>query len=163
MFEFDYAGEGETVAELPIPDLDWFDRRAVYAAAIVGVLVNLNALLIPIFKILTGGLVAGFVAGYAAGRPGRGIVQGTTAAAIVGLVAGVVMLLTATVLGMFLEPPAILLTMFGPVSPIFTSAGGYGVPLLYATVTAAIAFDGLLAGLIGGSLKALVHRTFESA
>lgn len=157
MFEFDYRGEG---ALLPAAfgSVDWFDRRAVYVAAIVGFLVNLNALFIPIFRLLTGGLVAGFVAGYAAGRPDRGVVQGAVAAGLAGLGSAVVPVLTGWLIGMFVEPPALLLRVVGPVSPTFTPLGGLGFPLLYLAIAAAVALDGLAAGAIGGCLNSLVYR-----
>lgn len=136
------------------------DRRAVYAAAIVGFLVNLNALLIPIFQSVGGGLVGGFVAGYAGGRPLRGAVQGTMAAAIVGTATGVLVLLNRVVVGLFIEPPALLLHVFGPVSPLFTGAGLLELLFVYVAMVAVVAFDGLVAGSVGGVLKGLVRLVF---
>ncbi|MFB6172612.1 MAG: hypothetical protein ABEJ23_08770 [Haloarculaceae archaeon] len=139
-------------------DLGWLDRRAVYAASIVGFLVDLNALLIPVLQVVGGGLVAGFVGGYAAGRPGRGAVQGALAAGLAGVGSSVVVVSLGWLVGLFVEPPALLLHVVGPISPAFTRAGGLGLLPLLLALTLAVALDGLLAGLVGGGLKALVER-----
>lgn len=158
MSVFDQAGR--VLPARPTAIVGPIDRRAVYAAAILGFLVNLNALLIPIFQNVGGGLVGGFVAGYAGGRPLRGLVHGTLAAAIVGAATGVLVLLNRIVVGLFIEPPALLLTALGPVSPAFAGAGLLELLFVYFAVVLAVAFDGLVAGTVGGALKAVVRGAF---
>lgn len=136
------------------------DKKVVYGAAIVGFLVNLNALLIPIFQNVGGGLVAGFLAGYGAGRPIRGAVWGTIAAAITGAATGVLFLLNRFVVGLFIEPPSILIDLFGPISPFFTQVDLFGFLLLYLALVVAVAFDGLLTGAVAGAIKGAVRATF---
>ena len=144
-------------------NLDSIDRRVVYGAAIVGFLVNLNALLIPIFQHVGGGLVAGFIAGYAAGRPIRGAVWGTLAAAITGAITGVVFLLNRFVVGLFIEPPSLLIHFFGPISPFFTQVDLFGILLLYLALIVVVAFDGLLTGTIAGFLKGALSATVRES
>ena len=156
MFEQD----GTLLPALPRVDLTSFDRKIVYGAAIVGFLVNLNALLIPIFQHVGGGLVAGFIAGYAAGRPVRGLVWGTIAAGITGFATGVLFVANYLLVGLFIEPPSLIIHFFGPVSPWFTWVDFFGLLLLYIALVVFVAFDGLLLGAVGGLLKGTIRTAF---
>ena len=153
-------GEGRVLPARPRLTLTDFDRKAVYGAAIVGFLVNLNALLIPIFQHVGGGLVAGFVAGYAAGRPTRGMAWGALAAALAGAATAFFFLLNSLVVGLYIEPPALLLHLFGPITPLFTGVDFFGILLLLIALVAVVAIDGLIAGAVAGGLRTVVHGTF---
>lgn len=159
MFEQD----GNVLPALPNVALDSFNKKVVYGAAILGFLINLNALLVPIFQDVGGGLIAGFIAGYAAGRPVRGAVWGTIAAGITGVATGIFFLLNSFVVGLYIEPPSILTEIFGPISPMFTWVDFFGLLLLYIALVVAIAFDGLIAGTIGGTIKGFVRTTIGEA
>lgn len=158
MVESDVRSESGPLFAGTAPSFDWVDRRAVALAVGVGVLVNLAAFVVPSFRVVGGGLLAGVVAGYAAGRPGRGVLQGAIAAGGVGVGAAVVVITSGSLLGLYVEPPATLLRVYGPVSPTFTPAGGVGLLLLAGVLTLLVAADGVVGGLVGGSLGALVDR-----
>lgn len=155
-----FEGDGRVLPARPDLAIGEIDKKVVYGAAIVGMLVNLNALFIPIFQNVGGGLVAGFIAGYGAGRPARGAVWGTIAAAIAGAATGVVFMLNRLVVGIFIEPPSLLIDTFGPISPTFTQVDFFWVLLLYLALVVAVAFDGLLTGAVGGFIKGTIRATF---
>ena len=155
MFEQD----GTLRPALPSVDVTDFDEKIVYGAAIVGFLVNLNALLVPIFQHVGGGLVAGFIAGYAAGRPVRGAVWGTIAAGLTGVATGFLFFANYFLVGLFIEPPSLIAHFFGPISPWFTWVDFFGLLLLYIALIAVAAIDGLLVGSVSGFLKGLLRTT----
>lgn len=164
MFEFEDRQDGSVLPGYPRPSFEEIDRRVLYGAAAVGILVNMNAALIPIFRYLGGGLVAGFIAGYAGGRPTRGTVVGTLAGAIVGVVSGLFVLLLASLLGLIIEPPALLFRVLGPFNPAaYTRNFLFQLLSVYFVAVVAVAFDGLVGGVIGGSLKALVRLPFDES
>lgn len=132
------------------------DGWVLLGATIVGVLVNLNALMVPLLTDIGGGVVAGFIAAYAVGRLVSGIGHAVLASALVGGIAGSVTALVGTLLGLYNEPPLLILGSIGPISPSFTGFGPSGVLLLVLTFSMLTVIDGLVGGLIGGGLRALL-------
>jgi hypothetical protein len=140
---------------------DWdigLDRRAVAAGAGAGVLVNLNALLFPPLNLFGGGIVAGFVAALLVGGLVRGLLHGVVAATVTGFAAGGLVAFTGWLVGLYSEPPSLLLNRLGPVSPTFDHMGAAGLALIVATITLFIAVDGLLGAALGGGLRAGIDR-----
>lgn len=131
------------------------DKRVVIGAAIAGILVDLNSMLIPILAIIGGGVVAGFIAGYAIGKPGQGLVHAAVASAIVGVAASMSTLALGVTLGLYNEPPLLFLGVLGPISPIFSDLGFPGVVLLTGTLTLFVMIDGVIGGLLGAGLKSI--------
>ncbi|SER09286.1 hypothetical protein [Natrinema salaciae] len=132
------------------------DTWIVLGAVIGGVLVNLNALLVPLLTRIGGGVVAGFIAAYAAGRIASGVVHAVIASALVGGIAGTVTASLGTLLGLYNEPPLLVLESVGPISPMLTGLGLPSVVLIVLAFSLLTAVDGLVGGLLGSALRALL-------
>lgn len=132
------------------------DKWIVVAAAIVGIVVNLASLMVPLMGLFGGGVVAGFVAAYATRRFVGGLVHAALAAAIVGAVAGLETALLGAAMGLYNEPPLLVLGgRLGPVSPELAGLGLPTVLLIVLAFTVLLLVDGLLGGLVGGALGKL--------
>lgn len=138
------------------PSLEAIDTWLVVGAAVGGVLVNLNALMVPLLTRIGGGVVAGFVAGYAAGRVASGIVHAVLASALVGGIAGTLTASLGTLLGLYNEPPLLVLSSLGPISPMFSGLGLPSVVLIVLAFALLTAVDGLVGGVAGSALRALL-------
>ncbi|WP_436345037.1 hypothetical protein [Natronorubrum sp. FCH18a] len=144
--------DGETF-ELPLEAIDgWI----VLGAVVAGALVNLNALMVPLLGRIGGGVVAGFIAAYAVGRIASGIAHAAIASAIVGGVAGTITAFMGVTLGLYNEPPLLVLASLGPISPLFSGLGLPSVVLIVLTFSVLTVVDGLLGGLLGAGLRALL-------
>ncbi|WP_306061727.1 hypothetical protein [Natronococcus wangiae] len=136
--------------------LEAIDKWIVLAAVVVGALVNLNALMVPLLGRIGGGTVAGFVAAYAVGRIASGIVHAVIASAVVGGIAGMITALMGVTLGLYNEPPLLVLSSLGPVSPQFSGLGLATVVLIVLAFALLTAVDGLVGGLMGSGLRTLL-------
>ena len=155
--------EGNTAAfELPIGAINGsISKRAVFVGAILGILINMSALLVPILNYVGGGIVAGFVAAYIVGGP-HGWVHGIIAGVIAGLVGGTTVAISGLILG-YIEPPTLLsdIVGIGLVSPMFDGMGAIGSLLIILVIAAFIAADSVIGGAIGGLLRTIVDSTFR--
>lgn len=140
-----------------------FDHTAILVGVGLLLLVDTMAMMVPLLATIGAGIVGGFVAAYIAG----GVLRGAVHALIVGVVGGIALgYLTALVgvlLGMYLEPPTLLGGYVGIVAPEFSvvapevALAGALEPLsIIAVITAMVAVDAVLAGLVGGTLRSLV-------
>lgn len=136
--------------------LEAFRTWIVVGAVVVGALVNLNALMVPLLARIGGGVVAGFVAAYAVGRVGSGIVHAVIASAIVGGIAGTVTAFLGTLIGLYNEPPLLVLSSLGPISPILSGLGLPSFVLIVLAFALLTTVDGLVGGIVGSGLRALV-------
>ncbi|WP_254531457.1 hypothetical protein [Natrinema gelatinilyticum] len=136
--------------------LEAVDTWIIAGATTAGVLVNLNALMVPLLTRLGGGVVAGFVASYAVRRIVPGIVHAILASALVGGFAGTVTAILGTLLGLYNEPPLLILSSIGPISPMLSGLGLPSVVLIAFAFSLLTAVDGVVGGLLGGGLRALV-------
>jgi hypothetical protein len=156
--------EGNTAAfGLPIGTIDGsISKQAVFAGAILGILVNMSALLVPVLNYIGGGIVAGFVAAYIVGGP-RGWLHGIIAGIIAGLVGGGTVAFTGALIGLYTEPPTLLSDIIGIgiVSPMFDGMGGLGLLFILLVIAAFIAADSVIGGAIGGLLRTMVDSTFR--
>lgn len=135
------------------------NRRAVYGGGIVGGLVNLNAIFIPPFVLVGGGVVGGFIAGYAAGGLSRGTAHGALAGVIVGLISGTLVAFLGMLLGLYTQHPTLIGKLTGfLVAPVFDRTGPGEPILVLLGTTAVITLDGLVGGVIGGLLRSAVDR-----
>jgi hypothetical protein len=136
--------------------LEAIDTWIVLGATVAGVLVNLNALMVPLLTRIGGGVVAGFIGAYAAGRVTSGIVHAVIASALVGGVAGTVTALLGTLLGLYNEPPLLVFSSIGPISPMLSGLGLPSVLLIVIAFSLLTAVDGLVGGVVGSALRALL-------
>lgn len=136
--------------------LEAIDKWIILAAVVVGALVNLNALMVPLLGRIGGGTVAGFVAAYAVGRIASGIVHAVIASAVVGGIAGMITALMGVTLGLYNEPPLLVLSSLGPVSPLLSGLGLPSVVLIVLAFSSLTAIDGLVGGAMGSGLRALL-------
>ena len=149
--------EYETVEfELDEVSLEMIDGWILVGAVVAGVLVNLNALMVPLLGRIGGGVVAGFVAAYAVGRFSLGLVHALIASAVVGGAAGTVTGLLGVALGLYNEPPLLVLAHVGPVSPMLTGLGLPSFVLIVLTFALLTAVDGLVGGVVGGAVRAAI-------
>lgn len=149
--------EYETVGvEANDTSIEAVDTWIVVGAATVGVLVNLTGLMVPLLTRIGGGVVAGFIAAYAVGRIVPGIGHAVIASAIVGGVAGTVTAFLGTLLGLYNEPPLLVLKSIGPISPMLTGLGLPSVVLIVLAFSVLTAIDGFVGGLVGSGLRALL-------
>ncbi|MFC6731609.1 MULTISPECIES: hypothetical protein [unclassified Haladaptatus] len=143
-----------------VPEVD-YSTKVLAGAATVGILVNLNALIIPILGIIGGGVLAGFIAAYAAGGTYRGVAHGLIAGALTGFAGGLVVVLTGSLIGLYSEPPSLLLNFVGPVSPWYDHMGGAGNLLIVTTITILITVDALLGSLFGSGARRAVDQVID--
>lgn len=126
------------------------DAQAIAIGGGIGAFFGLLALMLPIFGVLTGGLVAGFFVAYAL-RGVRGAIHGMMAGGVAGVLGGGLTAITGMVVhGLYLEPPSLVwdLVASGPVSPMFTHSSLESV--LIAVAVALIIFaDAVLGAGIG--------------
>lgn len=149
--------EYETVdVETSELSLEGIDTWIIVGATTAGVLVNLTGLMVPLLTRIGGGIVAGFIAAYAVRRIASGIVHAMIASALVGGLAGTVTAFLGTILGLYNEPPLLVLASIGPVSPMLTGLGLPSFVLLVLAFSLLTAVDGLVGGLIGSGLRALL-------
>lgn len=140
------------VSEVP---LEAVDTWIITGAAIAGVLVNLTALLVPLFTRIGGGVVAGFLAAYAAGRIASGMVHAVIASALVGGIAGSMTGFLGALLGLYNEPPLLILDSVGPISPMLSGLGLPSVLLITAAFSLLTAVDGAAGGAVGSLVRAI--------
>jgi len=112
--------------------------------------------MVPLLTRLGGGVVAGFIAAYAVGRIVPGIGHAVIASAIGGGVARTVTAFLGTLLGLYNEPPLLVLTSIGPISPMLTGLGLPSVVLIVLAFSVLTAIDGFVGGLVGSGLRALL-------
>lgn len=143
-----------------VPKID-YSVKAIAAGATIGILVNLNAMIIPILGLVGGGLLAGFVAAYAAGGVYRGIAHGLIAGAVTGLAAGLVVILVGSLIGLYSEPPSLLLNAIGPVSPWYDHMGGTGNLLILTTILLIITLDAFIGSLAGTGVRNAVDEVID--
>lgn len=156
------SGSDTTGFELPTSAFDVsISKRVVFVGAIIGILINMSALLVPILNYVGGGIVAGFVAAYIVGGP-RGWIHGIMAGVVAGLVGGMTVAVTGMVLG-YIEPPTLLSDIMGIgiISPMFDGMGAIGSLLIILVIAAFIAADSVIGGAIGGLLRTMVDGTFR--
>ncbi|PCR91328.1 hypothetical protein [Natrinema ejinorense] len=132
------------------------DTWIIVGATLVGILINLNALLVPLLTRIGGGVVAGFIAAYAAGRVTSGIVHAAIASALVGGVAGTVTASLGTLLGLYNEPPLLIFASIGPISPMLSGLGLPSIVLIALAFSLLTVVDGLVGGVVGSLLRALL-------
>lgn len=136
--------------------LEVIDMWILVGAVVVGALVNLNALMVPLLSRIGGGVVAGFIAAYAVGRVASGLLHAVIASAIVGGIAGTMTAFLGTLMGLYNEPPLLVLASLGPISPMLTGLGLPSALLIVLAFSLLTAVDGLVGGLVGSGLRALV-------
>lgn len=127
----------------------------VLGATVAGVLVNLNALMVPLLTRIGGGVVAGFIGAYAARRVTSGIVHAVIASALVGGIAGTLTAFLGALLGLYNEPPLLVFSSIGPISPMLSGLGLPSVLLIVVAFSLLTAVDGLVGGAVGSVLRAL--------
>ncbi|WP_330631301.1 DUF5518 domain-containing protein [Halocatena halophila] len=130
-------------------------KRAIIAGAILGALVNLSAMVVPLFTTIGGGIIAGIVAGYWIGGL-RGWIHGLLAGVGAGLVGGWVVAFMGALLGMYIAPPLLVLQLAGLQSPVFSAFGG--TVFLGLVVGLFIIFDGIIGGLLGAAARSGVDQ-----
>ncbi|QSW99869.1 hypothetical protein [Haloterrigena alkaliphila] len=135
---------------------EWFHGWVVVGAVVVGALVNLTALMVPLLGQIGGGIVAGFLAAYAVGRFAMGLLHAAIASTLVGGVAGTVTALLGVTIGLFNEPPLLVLSGIGPVSPMLSGLGLPSALLIIAAFALLTVVDGLVGGLLGAGVRALL-------
>ncbi|MDF9744382.1 hypothetical protein [Natrinema salsiterrestre] len=134
---------------------DALDTWILLGATVAGVLVNLNALMVPLLTRIGGGVVAGFIGAYAARRVTSGIVHAVIASALVGAVAGTITAFLGALLGLYNEPPLLVFSSIGPISPMLSGLGLPSVLLIVLAFSLLTAVDGLVGGVVGSVLRAL--------
>jgi hypothetical protein len=136
-------------------------KEAVAVGAILGILINMSALLIPVLNYIGGGIVAGFVAAYIVGGP-RGWFHGIIAGVIAGLAGGFVAVLMSMILP-FIQPPTLMadISGLGLIAPIFDGMGIIGSLFILLTIAAFITVDSIIGGVIGGLLRTIIDTTFR--
>lgn len=136
-------------------------NQAVFAGALLGILVNMSALLVPVLNYIGGGIVAGFVAAYIVGGP-RGWIHGIIAGVIAGLVGGTIVAFSGLILG-YIQPPTLVSDIIGIglISPMFDGMGAIGSLLIILVIAAFIAADSVIGGAIGGLLRSIIDSTFR--
>lgn len=149
----EYEGRSVDVSEV---SLEAIDTRIVLGAAIAGVVVDLTALLVPLLTRIGGGVVAGFLAAYAVGRITSGLVHAVIASGFVGAVAGSMTGFLGAVLGLYNEPPLLVLGSIGPLSPMLSGLGLPSVLLIAGTFSLLTAVDGIAGGAVGTVVRALL-------
>lgn len=149
----EYEGRNVDVSEV---SLEAIDTRIVLGAAIAGVVVDLTALLVPLLTRIGGGVVAGFLAAYAVGRITSGLVHAVIASGFVGAVAGSMTGFLGAVLGLYNEPPLLVLGSIGPLSPMLSGLGLPSVLLIAGTFSLLTAVDGIAGGAVGTVVRALL-------
>lgn len=156
------SSNSTTVFGIPAGAFDFSIRKeAILAGAIIGILINMSALLVPVLNYIGGGIVAGFVAAYIVGGP-RGWLHGIMAGIVAGLVGGFNVVMLSFLFG-FNEPPTLMSDVIGIglIAPIFSGLGGFGLLLILLTIAAFIAVDSVIGGVIGGLLRTLVDAAFR--
>jgi hypothetical protein len=156
------SGSNTTVFGMPTSVLDFsISKRTVFVGAILGILVNMSALLVPILNYVGGGIVAGFVAAYIVGGP-RGWLHGVMAGIIAGIVGGFTVAFMGALIGLYTEPPTLMQDLaIGIVSPMFDGMGAIGLLFILLMITAFITIDSIIGGMIGGLLRTLVDTAFR--
>jgi hypothetical protein len=156
------SGSNTTVFGMPTGAFDLsVSKRAVFVGAILGILVNMSALLVPILNYVGGGIVAGFVAAYIVGGP-RGWLHGIMAGIIAGLVGGFIVVFMGGLIGLYTEPPTLMQDLVvGIISPMFTGMGAIGLLFILLMIAAFITIDSIIGGIIGGLLRTLVDTAFR--
>lgn len=134
----------------------WIDKRVIIGASVVGILVNLNALLVPLLGTIAGGTVAGFIAGYASGRIVSGLVHAVIASGITGVVAALIASSLGVTMGLYNEPPLLVFESVGPISPMVIGLGLPSLILFVSILTLLTVVDGLVGGVIGVGLRSIL-------
>lgn len=142
-------------AETGWSPLEAIDTWVVIGATVAGVLVNLNALLVPLLTRIGGGVVAGFLAAYAVGRITSGMVHAVIASALVGGIAGSMTGFLGALLGLYNEPPLLILGSVGPISPMLSGLGLPSVLLIALAFSLLTAVDGIVGGAVGTVVRTL--------
>lgn len=155
------SGSNTTAFGTQIDLLDLsISKRAIVAGAVLGILINLSAMVVPVLNYVGGGIVAGFVAAYIIGGP-RGWLHGIIAGAVTGLVGGSNVALLGGLLGLYTEPPTLMQDSIGIISPMFNGMGVVGTLLIIAGIGAFIVVDSVIGGMVGGLLRTLVDSAFR--
>lgn len=136
------------------------NRRAVLIGAVLGVLINMSAMIVPVLNYVGGGVIAGFVAAYIVGGP-RGWIHGIVAGGVAGIAGGAVVAFTGLLVGLYTEPPTLLQELFGIVSPVFNGMGILAPLYTGLGVAAFILIDSVIGGAVGGLLRTLVNAVFR--
>lgn len=151
-----------SASDLSSPDrspVELLRKDVVAAGALAGILLNIYALLVPVFDFVGGGIVAGFLAGYALGGL-AGLVNGIVAGAIVGAAAGGLVGLTGFVVNLYMQPPTISAGFLGMELLPATFDGFTPIGLLAIVVFTAglVAVDALLGAVLGAAVEAGVRK-----
>ncbi|UPM43612.1 hypothetical protein [Halocatena salina] len=136
------------------------DKQAVVVGAVLGILINMSAMLVPVLNYVGGGVVAGFVAAYMVGGP-RGWLHGIFAGIFAGIAGGAVVMLTGVLMGLYTEPPTLLQELFGIVSPVFNGAGPLAPLYIGLGIAAFILVDSIIGSVVGGLLRTLINVAFR--
>lgn len=149
----EYEGRSVDVSGV---SLEAIDARVVVGATIAGVVIDLTALLVPLLTRIGGGVVAGFLAASAVRRLASGMGHAVIASGVVGAVAGAMTGFLGAVLGLYNEPPLLVLDSIGPVSPMLSGLGLPSVLLIAGTFSLLTAVDGVVGGAVGTVVRALL-------
>lgn len=156
MSESNTTASGTRVAAVDLS----IDRRAILVGAILGILINMNAMIIPVLNYVGGGVIAGFVAAYMVGGP-RGWFHGIMAGAIAGIAGGTIVASTGMLLGLYTEPPTLLQELVGIVSPMFNGMGILEPLYIGIGIAVFILVDSIIGSVIGGLLRTIVNAVFR--
>ncbi|RRJ29153.1 hypothetical protein [Halocatena pleomorpha] len=155
------SGNNTTASGTQFAAIDFsIDKQAVIVGAVLGVLINMSAMLVPVLNYVGGGVIAGFVAAYMVGGP-RGWLHGVIAGTFAGIAGGTVVMFTGALIGLYTEPPTLLQELFGIISPVFNGAGVLEPLYIGLGVAAFILVDSLIGSAIGGLLRTLVDVLFR--
>lgn len=155
------SGSNTTASETRFAAIDLsIDKRAVVVGAVLGILINMSAMLVPVLNYVGGGVVAGFVAAYLVGGP-RGWLHGVLAGGVAGIAGGGVVAFTGGLLGLYTEPPTLLQELFGIVSPLFNGMGILAPVYVGLGVAAFILVDSVIGGVVGALVRTLIDVAFR--
>lgn len=122
------------------------------------VFIDIVSLMVPLLAAIGAGIVGGFVAGYIAGGTFRGALHALAVGIIGGIMVGYLTALIGALIGLFMEPATLLGGQFGPVAAIFGGVGEWGPILVMVLVTAMVAIDATIAGVVGGTFRSMVDE-----
>lgn len=138
----------------PLPG--WIAGTVVLVASVVGVALNLYAFIVPLFGIFGGGVVAGFLCGYVL-EPRSSFPNGLVVGLVCGTVAGGIVAIGGSALGMFFEPPTLGLHVVGLVTPVFEGESLVELLAIAAAITGLVTAD-VLVGVCVGSVVRFVRN-----
>lgn len=136
----------------------WISVTAIGVGVGLLVFLDIVSMMVPLIAAIGAGIVGGFVAGYIAGGTVRGAAHALVVGVVGGIAVGYLTALIGALIGLFLEPATLLGSQVGPIAPDLGTFGSWGPLMVMVFVTAMVAIDATIGGVVGGTLRSMVDE-----